>query len=63
MESIEFIEDEETALKIAFKNARDKGVLFNLNKWKEERENLRIKSKREIKSLSHIHTITDNIKR
>ena len=42
----EFILNEEEALKNAFQEAREKGILFNLNKWKIKREKLRLQLKR-----------------
>jgi hypothetical protein len=43
MEKNEFIQNEEIALKQAFQECREKGKLFNLNKWKAKRENDRLK--------------------
>lgn len=41
----EFILNEEEALKKGFEEARTKGKLFNLNKWKLQREKERLNLK------------------
>ena len=49
-----FIVDEEMALKNAFKEAREKGKLFNVNTWKRKREVERMKIKKPLRKLNKL---------
>jgi len=52
-----FIEDEEQALKQAFRDNIAKGKLFNVDLWKTKRENQRVRMNVEAKLIKKIKKI------